>query len=157
MESKINELEIKNTEPKQTKQRVKKMKPENCHKFDVCNAPICPLDPEMENYIWYPDEEICRAQKYNQNLEWINTQRKISKRAKNADTYYTLKMLNRNFIVKTGIEGLDPNIIEGKTEELLKKNEEKYENEWIEKHPVISEDTLEKRSDIMKKMWDDKK
>jgi len=40
---------------------------------------------------------------------------------------------------------------------LLKKNEEKYENEWIEKHPVISEDTLEKRSDIMKKMWDDKK
>ena len=41
-----------------------KVKPEDCIHFDYCSAPICPLEDKIKNlnYIWYPDEEICRLQ-----------------------------------------------------------------------------------------------
>jgi len=97
-----------------------------CSHIDTCCAPFCPLVKDLSNVIWYADEEICKLRKYA-NLQYIKTQRKISKKDKKAKTYYTFEMINRNFIVKTGITGLDPEKVKlGKEEANVKK--------WIEGH-----------------------
>ena len=100
-----------------------KVKLEDCKHWDNCSAPICPLEDKIKNlnHIWYPDEEICPKHKH----QFIKTQKKIKKKARDVDKYFTLEMLNRNFIVGAGIIGLDPDNEEGPQ---LKK--------WMEKHPL---------------------
>lgn len=106
---------------------------EMCPKFETCSAPICPLDQDKKTYIWYPDEEICRRKDFA-NEQYIKTQKKLKKKA-NVNTYFTYKMLNRNFIVRKNIKGLNPDIIEGKNYDNLLRNERKYENKWLDDHP----------------------
>jgi hypothetical protein len=53
------------------------MIPEKCPYFGSCNAPICPMDPNKEISVWYPDEEICRNREFG-NLDFIITQKKIA-------------------------------------------------------------------------------
>lgn len=74
-----------------------------------------------------PDEEICPSRTHGAGLKWIENQRKIKKRAKREDLYFTVKMLDRDIIVKTGIEGLDPN-----------EEEAPQLRRWMEKHPEKS-------------------
>lgn len=82
------------------------MKTEDCTSYVKCNASICPLDKDsLENCLWYPDEEICRT---IFSPLWIKQQKKIKKRCKNPNTYFTYEMLKQNFVVRTGIEGLSP-------------------------------------------------
>ena len=58
-------------------------------KFESCSAPICPLDEQsMKKSIWYPDEDICHKRL---GLQWIKIQRRIKKKAKNKDRYFTRK------------------------------------------------------------------
>lgn len=100
------------------------MIPSDCRKYDTCNAPICPLDEQsLKCGIWYPDEEVCPVRDYVA-LPWVQSQRKILKRAGRTDRYFTLSMLERNCIVKGGIEGLDPDEVEAPQ---LKK--------WLGAHP----------------------
>lgn len=97
------------------------MKATDCKSFIKCSAPICPLDQDsLENCIWYPDEDICTRVP---SPLWIKQQKKIKKKCQNPDTYFNYIMLNRNLVVKTGIEGLNPDIEESPQ---LKK--------WIENH-----------------------
>lgn len=35
----------------------------NCPSFDRCSCNRCPLDPDFESKLRYPDEEKCRAEK----------------------------------------------------------------------------------------------
>ena len=51
----------------------------NCHRFEYCSAPLCPLDAGLANRVWYHDEEICKAAKYNKH-RWIKKQRSIVRR-----------------------------------------------------------------------------
>lgn len=82
------------------------MKTEDCKSYVNCNASICFLDKDsLANCIWYSDEEICRTM---HSPLWIKQQKKIKKRCKNTDTYFTYEMLKQNFVVRTGIEGLSP-------------------------------------------------
>jgi len=115
-----------------------KVSPEDCKHWDLCSAPICPLEDKIKNlnYIWYPDEEICPKHKY----QFIKTQKKIKKKARDLDKYFTLEMLNRNFIVGTGIVGLDPDKEEGPQ---LKR--------WMEKHPLKRQISDEEREAIRKR------
>jgi len=86
------------------------MKATDCKKFDECSAPICPLDQEsLEKCSWFSDEDICTRTPYPL---WIKQQKKIKKISSNPDRYFTYEMLNKNFMVKTGIEGLDPDKVE---------------------------------------------
>jgi len=107
-----------------------------CKKYDTCNAPLCPLDEQsLKHGIWYPDEEICPARAYT-NVAWIQNQKKMLKRSARVDRYFTLTMLERNCIVKSGIEGLDPDEAE---DYQLKK--------WLRDHPekrALSEKEREK-------------
>lgn len=93
-----------------------------CRHFDYCSASLCPLDSEpLKTGIWYPDEEICRLKSVP---NWVKIQKKITKKTKDKNTYYTYEMLNRNCKVGTGMTGLNPD-----------KPEELQLIAWLEKHP----------------------
>ena len=95
-----------------------------CKKYDTCNAPLCPLDEQsLKHGIWYPDEEICGIRTHA-TLPWIQNQKKLVKKTGRADRYFNLQMLERNCIIRKGIEGLDPDQAE---EYQLKK--------WLKAHP----------------------
>jgi hypothetical protein len=88
-----------------------KMKNKNCKFYGSCSAPLCPMlsDEQNTNYIWYPDEDICRKRKGLP--DWVRQQRKIAKKAKpeNFWHYFTLDMLKVRFRVTSSVKGLDPN------------------------------------------------
>jgi len=111
------------------------MKAEDCKSYIKCNASICPLDKDsLENCIWYPDEDICNK---IHSPRWIKTQKKIRKKCQNTDTYFTYTMLNRNIIIKKGIEGLDPDKKEGLQLE-----------RWLSNHQEIRKYTDEEKKRI---------
>jgi hypothetical protein len=76
---------------------------------------------------WCPDENICASRTHRAGLKWIENQRKIKQKAKRQDLYFTKEMLDRDIIVKTGIEGLDPN-----------EEEAPRLSRWMAKHPEKS-------------------
>lgn len=51
----------------------------NCNRFESCNAPLCPLDPDIDKRVWYSDEDICKSQEHNKH-RWIKKQRSIVKK-----------------------------------------------------------------------------
>jgi len=72
---------------------------------NACSAPICPMRPDEG--IYYPDEAICARHQYKA-LPWLKTQRKIQRRAKERNRYFTQKMLAEIRVVREGIRGADP-------------------------------------------------
>ncbi len=86
------------------------MKNKNCKFYGSCSAQMCPVlsDEQNTNYIWYPDEDICRKRKGLP--DWVRQQRKIAKKAKpdNYRYYLTLEMLKLRFRVTSSVKGLDP-------------------------------------------------
>ena len=102
------------------------------------------MDENLKSGIWYPEEEICRLKKIT---DWIKQQKKIAKKTKEKDTYYTYEMLNRNCKVGNGMTGLNPD-----------KPKESQLEDWLKKHPskkALSEkqkkvliETLKKRQTI---------
>ena len=93
----------------------------------------------ISNSIWYPDEQICVNKAFS-GLLWIKNQRKIAKKDRDGDTYYTLKMLQQNCVIKTGITGLDADLtliaVEGE------------ESKWLKNHPAKKEISPEKRAEL---------
>jgi len=49
---------------------------ERCPKFEACDAPLCPLDPDVALRIWYADEDICSS-RHSTGVRWIRKQRSI--------------------------------------------------------------------------------
>jgi len=78
-----------------------------CSKSDKCNAPMCPLDKDIEFRIWFPDEPICNSI-CAKKLGWIKNQRKIKKRATDKGRYFILSMLKQPCIIRRGIQEIDP-------------------------------------------------
>jgi len=120
---------------------IDKNKSYQCRHFDYCSAALCPLDPEhLKIGIWYPDEEICRLRTVP---DWVRIQKKISKRTKDNNTYYTYEMLNRNCRVGRGMLGLNPD-----------KSEEPQLEDWLKKHPpkkALSEKQKKMLAEVRKK------
>lgn len=92
----------------------------------TCSAPICPLDPMKENCVWFPDEDICRK---SFPPQWVKNQKKIKKKTRDMDTYYTFKMLSQNCQIRKGIIGVIPEGIGRSSLETREKN-------WLKRHPV---------------------
>ena len=86
----------------------KTYKPEDCRRFEECSAPLCPLDENLRKRVWFADEAICRSKDHGSGMQWIVSQKKIMKKSTDKDTCYTPEMLDRHFIVKKGIVGVDP-------------------------------------------------
>ena len=118
------------------------MTAKDCKRYDGCSAPICPMDEGSKGEgIWYCDEEFCRSQAFS-DLLWIRNQRKISKKCRDTDGFFNLKMLSQNCQIKGGIKGIDPD-----REDVT---EEEQTERWLIKHPVKREVTEEER-EIMRK------
>jgi hypothetical protein len=83
---------------------------------------------------WFPDEEICRARKHTGGLKWVENQKKIAKKSKRVDLYFNRTMLDRDIIVRAGIEGLDPD----------SQTPEKDLDRWLEAHPERTPEQLER-------------
>ena len=99
----------------------------NCRMKDKCSAPLCPLDPASMRQVWYPDEEICKHRDHLKTT-LIRQQKKIQKKTRDKDSYYTYAMLSVECIVKNGITGIDPDLAYNPQVEI-----------WYRKHPPISE------------------
>ena len=103
--------------------KIDKIRSDQCRHFDYCSASLCPLDPEyLKTGIWYSDEEVCRLKSVT---NWVKIQKKIVKKTKDKNTYYSYEMLNHNCKVGTGMTGLNPD-----------KPEESQLEDWLKKHPL---------------------
>ncbi len=100
------------------------MNTKNCKYFNDCSSPICPLDKNKNECVWYPDEEICSLRKFA-TLLWIQLQKKVIRKTPDNNKYYTFEMLNRNCIVAKRMLGLDPD-----------RDREQQIISWFKKHPV---------------------
>lgn len=101
------------------------VKRDKCRYFESCDAPLCPLDEDIRQGIWYSDEGICRVREFG-GLVWIQKQRKIRRRAKDKSRYFILQMLERDCQVRSGIKGLNP--------DMAISNEKKQVKEWLARH-----------------------
>ena len=123
------------------------MKVKDCKRYESCNAPLCPKDQgSLERGSWFPFEEICGLQTYCHE-SWIRNQKKIAKKSRNIDFYFTHRMLEQNCIIGRGIVGIDPDhdITDIK----------KDETRWLQEHPVkriISEEKRELLRNRMEKI-----
>lgn len=81
---------------------------QECPRFKTCAAPLCPLNPEIDQHTWYPDEEICRRNGFTGRYRWIRVQKKIQKRARCRNRYFTKEMLESVFAVLSGTKGVNP-------------------------------------------------
>ncbi len=115
--------------------------PIDCPTFRTCNAMLCPLDDEIEYRYWYPGESICSYQAANKGLDWIRRQRAISKKAKNNETCFTLKMLKRHCKICKGIVGIN-----------LENDRETEERQWLKKHPEIRKMSAKEKTKIAERM-----
>ena len=85
---------------------------------------------------WYSEDETCK----NPQFEAItNSMRKLKKKA--AQGYFALEMLNRDFIVRKGTEGIDPDLPDTIKDPL--KEYQRREKAWLGKHPEISRERRE--------------
>jgi hypothetical protein len=83
-----------------------------CDLFEECktlNAPLCPIQRNtLENGIWYADEPVCKAKKY-QDIPWIKKQKQIAKMGlSDEDGFFTVRMLNTLKVLPKNIKGADP-------------------------------------------------
>ncbi len=112
-----------------------------CPKYEGCSAPLCPLDVNsLQNIIWYPDEEICKFKPFG-GLLFIRNQRKIANKTGDVTKYFTYDMLNRKFIIKKGITGLDPD-----------KEERLQLKKWFKSHPEQKEISSKEKEELRKRM-----
>ncbi|AAT42938.1 hypothetical protein [Picrophilus oshimae] len=109
-----------------------------------CNNQICPMLNDNSRYIWYSDEDTCSNPEYRNNIVVIN-QKKLKK--KNAPGYFTYNMLNRNFVIKKGITGIDPDVpdsIDSKGQKSVDKLYNDREESWFKEHPELTREQIEK-------------
>ena len=107
---------------------------ESCILFENCECPLCPLD--QDNNIWYSEDEICKSPDFH---IIYNSMKKLRRKA--AWGYFTLEMLNRDFIVRKGTEGADPDLPDSVKDPL--KEYQRTEKTWLRKHPEISRERRE--------------
>jgi len=112
-----------------------------CPHFRRCSAPLCPLIPKsLEKGIWYPSEPICRRRPAP---EWVKAQKKIKRKTRDVNRYFTFEMLNRNCIIGRGMVGLNPDI---------KKDEEEQLKQWFNKHPRKRSLSAAERAEIRQRL-----
>ena len=111
------------------------MNPESCILFENCECPLCPMEVDS-NQVWYSEDEICK----NPDFHIIgNSMKKLKKKA--APGYFTLQMLNRDFIVRRGTEGADPDLSDSVKDPL--EEYQRREKTWLRRHPEISRERRE--------------
>ena len=80
---------------------------EQCTSFQMCEAPLCPLSEELDDCLWYPDEEICNSLKFR-GLHWRRMQKRLKKYKASSDYYFTKEMLDDMKRCSKTTKGVDP-------------------------------------------------
>lgn len=102
-----------------------------CPYFEGCSAPLCPLDGQLAQRPWFPDEPICVFRKRAPEPAWMYTQRKIALAAAGSDTYFVMAILSRAQSVRHGIAGLNPDRV-SRRDQIRR---------WLKNHPQrVTED-----------------
>ena len=159
LDSFIESGELNDKEARQVKEYIESLKKskekqgnEECPYWKRgCNNQLCPMLKGNSKYIWYSDEDPCNNPEYKDNIVAIN-QKKLKK--KNAPGYFTYNMLNRNFIIKRGIEGIDPDVpdsVESRGQKAIDKLYRDREEAWLNSHPEISNKQIEKNRNLAMK------
>ena len=66
-----------------------------CSSYEECSAPLCPLSEELDDCVWYPDEEICVSRKFR-GLHWLRRQKSLKKHKATVDNgFFTRKILDK--------------------------------------------------------------
>jgi hypothetical protein len=87
---------------------------EECPSYEGCGASLCPMDDRtLKNCQWYPDDPVC-TRRGSAVPSWVKTQRKVAKKAKSPDLYFTVNDLvaMKRVIRPTGH---DPDVLLGKS------------------------------------------
>jgi len=93
----------------------------DCRFEEHCEAQLCPMDEGLANYVWYPEEDICRNAEFG-NLRWINRQRALRKNKKNQEIgFFNVKMLEILGRVTHKTKGIDTRL----------ENQTKAIEEWL--------------------------
>lgn len=120
------------------------LKAKDCPRFDFCSAPICQMDEQsLKLSNWLPDDEICWLQEFGKET-WILNQRKLQKKVRNRDFYFTLEMLCRNCIITAATEGIDPDNDYA--------DQDKDVAKWLSEHPEKQSISDTKREELRKRM-----
>ncbi len=99
------------------------MNKEQCRYKETCEAQLCPLDENLDDYVFYADEAICKNPEYS-GLRWINRQRALRKNKKTEDIgFFTKKMLEVLGRVTRKTKGIDTRL----------ENQGKATAEWIQR------------------------
>jgi hypothetical protein len=77
-----------------------------CRHFQNCDASICP-EQNPDETIWFPDESVCRSKHYAA-LKWVRKQKKIQRKTKYRDFYFTKSYIEKIRRVTSGTRGLRP-------------------------------------------------
>jgi len=115
-----------------------------CPYYDRCESQICPMDPLKHKRIWYASEGLCLNPEYR-NDQAVISQRKLAK--KNPPGYFTYGMLDRDFLIRKGITGVDPDVQESvyrmgqNAIDLLYAERERA---WLHGHPELTDEQREK-------------
>ena len=120
---------------------------ENCPRFQICSAPLCPL---LENGVWYSEEEVCKRRGLGQNPV-VRNQKKIVKkiREKAKDTYFTYGMLKKNITIKKGVKGIKPDTgKESQIEVWIKKRKEREKKQLSEEQKEVLRKSFKERLKI---------
>ena len=80
------------------------MEASDCPHFDECEAPLCPLDVNLEQHIWFPKDPVCRRRSVP---DWVGKQKRIRRLKKvDPDCYFTVRMLNALIEVPKDVAGI---------------------------------------------------
>lgn len=149
----LNEKEIKQVKEfvLSIKKSAKKQGNEECPLWQKgCNNQVCPMIKDNSG-IWYSDEDVCNNPEYSNNLLVIN-QKKLKR--KKAPGYFYFNMLNRKFIVGSGISGIDPDVpdsVDARGQKAVDKLYKDREEAWFNAHPELTEEQIKKMREHGKK------
>ena len=111
-----------------------------------CSNMLCPM---LSNPgIWYFEEDVCVNPSYKDNLVVIN-QKKLKK--KHSDGYFTRDMLSKKFVIKSGISGIDPDVlpsVDMRGQAAVDRLYIEREKQWNEAHKQISKATMERQKTL---------
>lgn len=72
--------------------------PEECPRYNICGANLCPYDQDIKYRVWYPEETVCAKQNMTEEFPWVKAQRKIARRCKDKDKYFVARNVNEPFL-----------------------------------------------------------
>lgn len=119
---------------------------DNCKNFDSCSCQICPHYGYSGE--WIPDEEPCKSREFSHEL-WVIQMKKIAKKVRNRDFFFTYEMLNNDCIITAATEGIDPDSDPSQRDTLV--------NRWLKKHPEKKAKTKEELEILRNRLSDFRK